>query len=161
MLPFALSPIPPSAMFALPRFRRRDGLARSMVNGRAVLRRVGRRAAGGALAAALLWPVACARNAAPDPNAVPMPEVGPTTVRVQNQAFLDVAVYVVRGGLRSRIGTVTGNSTAVLTIPKSLVLPLTQLRFIANPIGGRAQPVSEEITVSPGDEVALIVPPSR
>ena len=104
-------------------------------------------------------PAACARNPKPDPNAVPEEQVGPTTVRVQNQGFLDVTVYVVRGGVRSRLGLVTGNSTAVLTIPKTFVQPLTPLRFIANPIGGQRQPVSEEITVSPGDEVGLVIPP--
>ncbi len=111
--------------------------------------------------AALALPLACAGNPKPDPNAEPEPPVGPTTVRVQNQGFLDATVYVFRGGARARLGTVTGNSTAVLTIPKSFVLPATALRFIANPIGGARQPVSEEIIVSPGDEVGLVIPPGN
>ena len=70
-----------------------------------------------------------------------------------------MTVYAVRGGVRVRLGIVTGNQTSVFTIPRTLVQPATQLRFLANPIGGRRQPVSEEITVSPGDEVSLIIPP--
>lgn len=104
-------------------------------------------------------PTACTHNRKPDPNAPAEPEVGPTTVRVQNQGFADVTVYVYRGGARVRLGIVTGNSTAVLTIPKTMVQPATQLRFIAAPIAGQRQPISEEITVSPGDEVGLIIPP--
>lgn len=111
------------------------------------------------IGATLIGPVACTRNPPPDPNAVPEDPVGPTTVRVQNQAFLDATVYVVRGGVRVRLGIATGSRTVVFTIPRTLVQPGTQLRFIANPIGGQRQPVSEEITVSPGDEVSLILPP--
>jgi hypothetical protein len=78
---------------------------------------------------------------------------------VRNQNFLDMNVYVVRGGVRSRLGTATGNSTVTLRIPPTFVQALTVLRFQADPIGGRATPVSEEITVSPGDEVTLLIPP--
>lgn len=117
------------------------------------------------LTAPLTLPLACAgtgRSAeAPDPQDAPDEAQRVTTVRVQNQAFLDMNVYVSRGGGgRTRLGTVTGNSTAVLRIPRSMVQMLTALRFAAVPIGGRSQPVSEEITVSPGDEVGLLIPPN-
>ncbi len=109
--------------------------------------------------AAITGAAGCASNPRPDPNAAPDEAVGPTTVRVQNQAFLDANVYVYRGGVRTRLGTVTANSTAVFTIPKSFVQPGTALRFLASPIGGQRQPVSEEVVVSPGDEVGLVIPP--
>lgn len=83
----------------------------------------------------------------------------PTTLRVRNQNFLDMNIYVVRGGVRSRLGTATGNSTATFRIPTAFVQVLTVLRFQADPIGGRGAPVSEEVTVSPGDEVTLLIPP--
>lgn len=118
-----------------------------------------RRLAAAALLVGAIAPAACTRNPKPDPNGYPAEAEQPTTIRVQNQSFLDVNVYVVRSGSRSRLGTVTGNSTAVLTIPRMFVQALTPLRFIADPIGGRRQPISEEITVSPGDEVGLIIPP--
>jgi hypothetical protein len=86
-------------------------------------------------------------------------EVAPTSVRVRNQGFLDVNVYAVRGGQRVRLGTVTGNSAQVLRIPDYLLSGTTPLRFIADPIGSQRQPTSEEIMVSPGDEVTIYVPP--
>ena len=86
-------------------------------------------------------------------------EVAPTSVRVRNQGFLDVNVYAVRGGQRVRLGTVTGNSAQVLRIPGYLLSGTTPLRFIADPIGSQRQPTSEEIMVSPGDEVTIYVPP--
>ena len=83
----------------------------------------------------------------------------PTTVRVRNQGFLDVNIYALRGGQRVRLGTVTGNTTAVLRIPSFLLNGVTPLRFLADPIGNQRTPTSEEIVVAPGDEVQLYVPP--
>jgi hypothetical protein len=82
-----------------------------------------------------------------------------TTLVVENRAFLDHDIYVVRSGQRIRLGTVTGNSKATFTIPASVVGAVTSLRFIADPIGAPRQPVTEEITVSPGDRVVLTIPP--
>jgi hypothetical protein len=100
-------------------------------------------------------PAACAKRGA---RAV-QGEQGPTTVSVRNQGFLDVNVYAVRGGQRVRLGTVTGNSTQVLRIPEFLLSGATPLRFIADPIGNQRQPTSDEITVTPGDQVTLYIPP--
>lgn len=83
-----------------------------------------------------------------------------TTLRVRNQNFLDMNIYLFNSGSRYRLGTVTGNSTAVLTIPPSFVQAGAPLRFLADPIGGRGTPVTDQVIVSPGDEVTLIVPPS-
>lgn len=127
-------------------------------------RRAGRRARSrlalvllaGAATGAALPATACYRSAkgggAPEAQQA-------TTVRVRNQNFLDMNIYVVRGGIRSRLGTATGNSTVTFRIPPSFVQVLTVLRFQADPIGGRGAPVTEEITVSPGDEVTLMIPP--
>ena len=82
-----------------------------------------------------------------------------TTIVVENRGFLDRDIFVVRGGQRIRLGTVTGNSTATFTIPPSVVSAVTALRFIADPIGAPRPPVTEEITVSPGDRVVLTIPP--
>ena len=97
----------------------------------------------------------CSRNN-PDPNAEPAPV---TRLRVQNQAFLDMTIYVFRGPQRLRLGTANGNSTSRFTIPASLIFGATPLRFQADPIGSNRNSISEEITVSPGDEVTLLIPP--
>ena len=97
----------------------------------------------------------CARK-----NRKPAAEVAPTSLRVRNQGFLDVNVYALRGGQRVRLGTVTGNSAQVLRIPDYLLSGTTPLRFIADPIGSQRQPTSEEIMVTPGDEVTIYIPPA-
>jgi hypothetical protein len=65
----------------------------------------------------------------------------------------------VRSTQRIRLGTVTGNSKRSFLLPANLIFGATPLRFLADPIGGRRTPVSDEITVSPGDNVRLVIPP--
>src|SRR5688572_295328 len=81
-----------------------------------------------------------------------------TTLRVENQAFNDMTIYVVRGGSRQRIGQVTGASSALLTIPESMVGGGATLQFQADPVGSNRAPISESINVNPGDEVRLTIP---
>jgi hypothetical protein len=99
---------------------------------------------------------ACSMNNDPNEAAEPVP---PTRLRVENQAFLDMTIYVYRSSQRVRLGTATGNSVTRLTIPGNLIFGATPLRFQADPIGASRAPISQEITVSPGDEVVLTIPP--
>ena len=98
----------------------------------------------------------CSQNKQSDQAAEPAPV---TRLKVQNQAFLDMTIYVYRGPQRLRLGTANGNSTSRFTIPASLIFGATPLRFQADPIGSNRNSISEEITVSPGDEVTLLIPP--
>lgn len=82
-----------------------------------------------------------------------------TTVVVDNMALLDMNIYVVRGGQRVRLGTATGLSKTVFTIPHGIVFGATSVQFIADPIGAGRLPISETITVIEGDEVGLRIPP--
>ncbi len=83
----------------------------------------------------------------------------PTTIRVDNQSYSDMTIYVVRGGQRMRLGMAGGLKTTTLTIPSTVIFGSTPLRFIADPIGAARAPVSDEITVRAGDQVSLIFPP--
>lgn len=83
-----------------------------------------------------------------------------TNLRVENQAYLDMTIYVFRGSERLRLGIANGNSTTVLHIPASLLFGATVLQFQAVPIASSRAPLSEEITVNPGDEVRLTIPPN-
>lgn len=104
--------------------------------------------------ATLMATAACAHHR-PETGARP---TGPTTVRVDNQNFLDMTIYVLASGQRVRLGLATGKSTNTFTIPAFMIMGPTSLRFRAEPVGGRGSPVSEEITVLPGDEVTLTIP---
>jgi hypothetical protein len=127
------------------------------VRGRSAPMRRARRTAWLTAVACLALIGACSRNSSPD---VGEEQVAPTRLRVENQAFLDMTIYVYRSSQRIRLGTANGNSTTRLTIPKSLIFGATPLRFQADPIGSNRQSISQEITVSPGDEVTLTIPPN-
>lgn len=89
----------------------------------------------------------------------PAPPQGPrTTVRVENQNFLDMNIYVLNGSQRVRLGNVSGVSTRVFTIPPNLVFGIGSLRFQADPVGSGRTPISQEISVRAGDEVLLVIP---
>jgi hypothetical protein len=84
---------------------------------------------------------------------------GPAMVQVENQGFSDMVIYALNGAQRVRLGTATGHSTRRFTIPRYLIGGAGPLRFLADPVGGNRTPVSEEMTVQPGDLVTLTIPP--
>lgn len=133
----------------------RYGIDVEMVRFRA--RRWLHRGALAALIGSLALATACMRNTQEELSAEPIP---PTYVKVENRAFLDMNVYVFRSSQRVRLGMANGNSTARFVIPSSLLFGSTPLRFLADPIGGNRTPTSQEISVSPGDEVQLVIPPT-
>ena len=84
----------------------------------------------------------------------------PAVLEVQNNASLDMTIYVyVRGGSRNRLGTAVAHRTSWFTIPQRLLFGLTPLQFQADPIGTGARPVLREITVEAGDTVVMNIPP--
>ncbi|MGH7548622.1 MAG: hypothetical protein ACREMM_10660 [Gemmatimonadales bacterium] len=107
--------------------------------------------------ALVLLAAACAHAAQPDDEPAPRAE---TAVKVVNQSYLDMNVYVVRGGQRLRLGTVTGLSTQVFILRPDVIGPASQVQFEVHPIGARGNPRSERITVDPGDVIELTIPPS-
>ena len=109
------------------------------------------------LCCTLALAAACSGNTKEDEAAEPVP---PTYVKVENRAYLDMTIYVYRSSQRIRLGVANGNNTTKLLIPSNLIFGSTPLRFQADPIGANRQPTSQEISVSPGDEVLLIIPPS-
>lgn len=82
-----------------------------------------------------------------------------TTITVENQDFYDMTVYAIVNGQRDRLGIAPGNHTTELAVPEYLVHGVAQLRFLCDPIGGGRAPVSEEVTVNPGDQLVMIVIP--
>ena len=109
------------------------------------------------LALFFLFAVACSTMA---PGSGSADQNQRTSVRVDNQGFLDMTVFAARSAQRVRLGIATGHGIAVFTVPPDLINGLTPLRFIADPIGGSRPSVSEEITVAPGDTVMMTIPPT-
>jgi hypothetical protein len=83
----------------------------------------------------------------------------PSYVRVTNQSWLDMNVYVLRSSQRMRLGTVGASQTQRFRLPENLIFGATPLRFMVDPIGSSRTAQSFEIVVAPGDEVTLTIPP--
>ena len=97
---------------------------------------------------------ACARRAhrgEPDLTYVYAQDV---PVEVENQHFLDVNVYVLAQGNRTRIGSATGSRTTTLMIPKAFLSGYAgTVQLAADPVGSTQGLVSEGFTLRPGDIV--------
>lgn len=82
------------------------------------------------------------------------------TVRIENNKFQDLVVYVITsGGMKQRIGMANGNTTTVLKIPDYVLVGSGELRFSLRPIGGGREETSDRIWVAGGDEVVLTLLP--
>ncbi len=82
----------------------------------------------------------------------------PTILRVQNQSFYEMDIYMVRqAGDRVRLGSVSSQQTASLTIPSGLLFGLSTVRFIARPLAGPGAEISQDITVAAGDTVVMTI----
>ncbi len=108
---------------------------------------------GTALAALLFTAPACFvfnRGSKPAPSpAVDVPE-GEIALSVTNHNYLDVVVYVVHDGQQTRVGTVTGSSSAVFFVPVRLVGMGHELQLYGRAIGSDAFARTHTLIVEPG-----------
>src|SRR2546428_9476862 len=61
----------------------------------------------------------------------------PVALRVTNSNWSDVRIYVVRGAMWLRLGTVTTNSTVDFTIPVDYLSGAGTVTLVADPVAGR------------------------
>lgn len=81
----------------------------------------------------------------------------PLTVQVSNRNWATMAVYVVSGGMRRRIGEVNSMRTETLRVPRSAMYADGTVRLALDPIGQDAQFVTQPIRVGQGQMVRLDV----
>src|SRR5438094_7267396 len=81
---------------------------------------------------------ACHRGAVAPIN--PQAEVA---VTVDNQNFLDMDLFLIRGGQRVRLGMVPGLSSRILMVRPDLIGYGMELHVEQQPIGGRMTSVTE------------------
>ena len=77
----------------------------------------------------------------------------PIPLRVQNDNFLDMNVYVVSHGAQHRVGTVSGNGAANFNIDRQMVMG-DDFSLLATPIGGRGRATTGNLTVGEGQTVS-------
>jgi hypothetical protein len=92
----------------------------------------------------------------PGPDGV-APRAAGTVVEVSNRNFLDVNVYVIRSGLRERLGTVRSMSTRTRDLPLSAAAGGGRIQLMAAPIGSQWAHLTETILFRSGDRIVLTV----
>ncbi len=115
---------------------------------------------------AIAWCVAhplatggCARHKTDGSLAAPAPAPEPrlpVALRVTNSNWSDVRIYVVRGAMWLRLGTVTTNSTVDFTIPVDYLSGAGTVTLVADPVAGRPWTTPLPV-ISAGDEFELVV----
>jgi hypothetical protein len=85
----------------------------------------------------------------------PVPDTAPVDVplEIDNHNWLDVVIYVVHDGERSRIGTANASSQSSFVLPARLVGQGHELRLLGHPIGGSSGTITETVTVQPGQYI--------
>ena len=109
-----------------------------------------------ALAALLLAAPACfvfnrGSKAAPS-LAIDAPE-GEIALSVTNHNYLDVVIYVLHDGLQTRVGTVTGSSSAVFFLPARLLGLAREIRLYGDAIGSDAYARTDILVVQRGQYI--------
>ena len=108
------------------------------------------------LLAPLLLTLGCAR--APHPIT---PFIGPSwSLSVENNHVLDLDVFVIHGGQRSRVGTVTAAQAHEFHLPMYLLGPGGEISLLATRIGGPGELRTEMILVERGGHVDWVIPPA-
>ena len=82
-----------------------------------------------------------------------------TAVRITNQSWSDVVMYVHRESQRVRLGDIPAQGTRVFRIPASMISAVS-LRFEADPVGSSRTASSYDLAVMRGDTVTLTIPPT-
>jgi hypothetical protein len=76
-----------------------------------------------------------------------------TVLQVANNNWSDMNVYLVRGALKQRLGTVSSLTTAKFKLPEHVFASPEPLRLLADPIGGAQAYLSQPLLVNPGQIV--------
>lgn len=108
--------------------------------------------------ATILTPLLIALGCARAPREI-VPVIGPSwSLRVENNHVLDLDVFVVHGGQRSRVGMVTAAQVREFHLPMYLLGPGGEISLVATRIGGPGELRSEMIIVGRGGQVDWFIP---
>jgi hypothetical protein len=82
----------------------------------------------------------------------PAPDDKPADVLLDviNHNWLDVIIYVVHDGARTRVGTASASSQSNFTLPARLLGQGREIRLLGHPIGGSGRATTETLVVQPG-----------
>src|SRR5918994_4924382 len=109
---------------------------------------------------ALLWALAaanfgCFLGKNDSPAGAPLSSDVP--VQVVNHHWLDVTIYVIHDGQRTRLGVAGGSAETRLELPSHLLGVGRDIQLYADPIGSLDDAITEVIVVQPGQFIEWLL----
>jgi hypothetical protein len=80
-----------------------------------------------------------------------------TTLFVENNNWSDMTVYIVRDGMRSRVGSIPSFTRSRFVLSPAMIGGVGEIRLLADPLGSNQRYLSEPILVNPGQQVRFRV----
>lgn len=82
---------------------------------------------------------------------------GDVPLQVTNHHWLDITIYVIHDGQRTRIGVAGGSAETRLTLPSRLLGIGRDIQLYGDPIGSLEQTITEVIIVQPGQFIEWLL----
>ena len=76
-----------------------------------------------------------------------------TTLTVENNNWQDMTVYVVRDGMKARLGSVAALGRTQFRLPDAMIGGTGELRLMADPLGSTSRFTTQPIVIMPGQRV--------
>ncbi len=78
-------------------------------------------------------------------------------LQVINHHWLDVTIYVLHGGQRTRLGVAGGSAQTRMSLPPSLLRAGRELQLYGDPIGSTERAITEVVVVQPGQSIEWLL----
>jgi hypothetical protein len=78
-------------------------------------------------------------------------------LQVVNHHWLDVTIYVIHGGQRTRVGVAGGSAQTQMMLPSRLLRAGGELRLYGDPVGSPELAITEVIVVQPGQSIEWLL----
>jgi hypothetical protein len=85
------------------------------------------------------------------------PWIGDVPLQVINHHWLDVTIYVIHDGQRTRLGVAGGSAETRMAVPPHLLGVGSDLQLYGDPIGSSDRAVTEVIVVQPGQFIEWLL----
>jgi hypothetical protein len=82
---------------------------------------------------------------------------GEVPLNVVNHHWLDLTIFVIHDGQRTRVGTVLGSGAATFYLPRRILGQGDEIQLLADPIGSQEQVTTQTLVVQPGQYIQWTV----
>jgi hypothetical protein len=104
--------------------------------------------------------VAAASLAGCSPNGTPKivpPPIENIPLQITNHHYLDITIYAIHDGQRTRIGVAGGSAHTSMVLPSRLLGVGRELQLYGDPIGSSERAITEVVVVQPGQFIEWLL----